>query len=61
MATKTDVSMSTCIDSYGSAIGMPQLCTDWASNQIFWLVVTLVAIFFCSFKISTSQNFGSDI
>ena len=25
---------------------MPQLCTDWASNQIFWLVITLVAIFF---------------
>ena len=24
MATKSDVSMSTCIDSYGSAIGMPQ-------------------------------------
>ena len=46
MATKTDVSVSSCIDSYGSAIGMPQLCTDWASNQIFWLVVTLVAIFF---------------
>ena len=46
MATKTDVSMSTCIDSYGSAIGMPQLCNEWASNQIFWLVVTLVAIFF---------------
>ena len=46
MATKTDVSTSTCIDSYGSAIGMPQLCTDWASNQIFWLVVTLLAIFF---------------
>ena len=61
MATKSDVSMSTCIDSYGSAIGMPQLCTDWASNQIFWLVVTLVAIFFCSFTISTSQNFGSPI
>ena len=46
MATQTDVSMSSCIDSYGSAIGMPQLCTDWASNQIFWLVITLVAIFF---------------
>ena len=61
MATKSDVSMSTCIDSYGSAIGMPQLCTDWASNQIFWLVVTLVAIFFCSFTISTSKNFGSPI
>ena len=46
MATKTDVSVSSCIDSYGSAIGMPQLSTDCASNQIFWLVVTLVAIFF---------------
>ena len=46
MATQTDVSMSSCVDSYGSAIGMPQLCTDWASNQIFWLVITLVAIFF---------------
>ena len=52
MATKTDVSMSTCIDSYGSAIGMPQLCTDWASNQIFWLVVTLVAIFFVLSKLA---------
>ena len=46
MATQPDVSMSSCIESYGSAIGMPQLCTDWASNQIFWLVITLVAIFF---------------
>ena len=46
MATKTDVSASTCVDGYGSAIGMPQLCTDWAGNQIFWLVITLIAIFF---------------
>ena len=46
MATKTDVSSSTCVDGYGSAIGMPQLCTDWAGNQVFWLVITLVAIFF---------------
>jgi len=34
-----------CIDSHGSAIGMPQLCFDWFPNQIFWLVVTLVVIF----------------
>ncbi|MFC3613901.1 F0F1 ATP synthase subunit B' [Lutimaribacter marinistellae] len=34
-----------CVDSYGSAIGMPQLCFDWFPNQIFWLVVTLVVIF----------------
>ena len=46
MATKTDVSSSTCVDGYGTAIGMPQLCTDWAGNQIFWLVITLIAIFF---------------
>jgi len=26
--------------------GMPQLNPDWFANQIFWLVVTLVAIFF---------------
>ena len=57
MATKSDVSMSTCIDSYGSAIGMPQLCTDWASNQIFWLVVTLVAIFFVLSRLALPQEF----
>ncbi|MCF3595325.1 F0F1 ATP synthase subunit B' [Rhodobacteraceae bacterium LMO-12] len=25
---------------------MPQLCGEWMGNQIFWLVVTLVVIFF---------------
>jgi len=25
---------------------MPQLCFDWWPNQIFWLIVTLVVIFF---------------
>ena len=35
----------TCVDSHGSAIGMPQLCFDWFPNQIFWLVITLVVIF----------------
>ena len=34
-----------CIDAHGGAIGMPQLCFDWFPNQMFWLVVTLVAIF----------------
>ncbi len=29
----------------GFAEGMPQLCGDWFGNQIFWLVVTLVAMF----------------
>jgi F-type H+-transporting ATPase subunit b len=37
---------SKCIDSHGGAIGMPQLCGEWMGNQVFWLVVTLVVIFF---------------
>jgi F-type H+-transporting ATPase subunit b len=41
MAASTDKVASTCVDSYGSAIGMPQLCGDWMANQIFWLIVTL--------------------
>lgn len=36
----------TCVDSHGGAIGMPQLCVDWIPNQVFWLVVTLVVMFF---------------
>ncbi|ROT99377.1 F0F1 ATP synthase subunit B' [Histidinibacterium lentulum] len=35
-----------CVDAGGSAIGMPQLCTEWYANQIFWLLVTLAAIYF---------------
>ncbi len=45
MATEHTGAASTCVDSHGSAIGMPQLCFDWFPNQIFWLVVTLVVIF----------------
>ncbi len=30
----------------GHYVGMPQLNFDWFSNQIFWLVVTLVTIYF---------------
>jgi F-type H+-transporting ATPase subunit b len=29
----------------GGAIGMPQLCTDWFGNQIFWLIVAVGAIY----------------
>jgi F-type H+-transporting ATPase subunit b len=36
----------TCVDAGGYALGMPQLCAEWMPNQIFWLVVTLIAIFF---------------
>lgn len=46
MATETHTSVSACINDAGSAIGMPQLCGEWFSNQIFWLVVTLLVIFF---------------
>jgi F-type H+-transporting ATPase subunit b len=31
---------------------MPQLCTDWFANHIFWLVVALVGIFFVLTKIA---------
>ena len=36
----------TCVNGNGGAIGMPQLCADWIPNQIFWLLVTLVVMFF---------------
>ncbi|MDQ2067442.1 F0F1 ATP synthase subunit B' [Xinfangfangia sp. CPCC 101601] len=35
-----------CLMDAGSAKGMPQLCTDWMPNQVFWLLVTLVVLFF---------------
>jgi F-type H+-transporting ATPase subunit b len=31
---------------------MPQLCAEWMPNQIFWLVVTLIAIFFVMSRIA---------
>ncbi len=46
MASETHETVSACVDSHGGAIGMPQLCGEWMGNQIFWLVVTLVVIFF---------------
>ncbi|WP_306112915.1 MULTISPECIES: F0F1 ATP synthase subunit B' [unclassified Roseovarius] len=50
MATEThdtaNQAASACVDSYGGAIGMPQLCGEWFGNQIFWLLVALVVIFF---------------
>ncbi len=41
-----------CLNDHGGAIGMPQLCGEWFGNQIFWLVVTLVVIFFILSKIA---------
>jgi len=40
------------VDAKGSALGMPQLCADWIPNQVFWLVVTLIAIFFVMSRIA---------
>ena len=51
MATETTHAAGTCVHD-GSAIGMPQLCADWMSNQVFWLVVTLVAIYFVMSRIA---------
>lgn len=47
-----DAAVGACVDSHGSALGMPQLCADWAGNQVFWLLVTLVAIYFILSKIA---------
>ncbi|WP_299845815.1 F0F1 ATP synthase subunit B' [uncultured Roseovarius sp.] len=41
-----------CVDSHGGAIGMPQLCGEWMGNQIFWLLVALVVIFFILSRIA---------
>lgn len=48
MATETHgaEAVSACVDSHGSAVGMPQLCGDWIGNQVFWLIITLVVIYF---------------
>ena len=53
MATETtDAVAGACVDAGGSAIGMPQLCADWIPNQVFWLVVTLIVIFFVMSRIA---------
>ncbi len=62
MATETheatSEAVSTCINSHGGAEGMPQLCTDWMSNQVFWLLVTLVVIFFVLSRIALPRIAG---
>lgn len=52
MATETSEVVSSCVDAGGSALGMPALCGDWFANQIFWLVVTLVVIYFVLSRIA---------
>lgn len=48
----------TCVDSYGGAIGMPQLCFDWYPNQMFWLVVTLVVIYLVLTRVALPRISG---
>ena len=52
MATETTGSATACVDAGGSALGMPALCADWFANQIFWLVITLVVIYFILSRIA---------
>lgn len=52
MATDTYDGAGVCVDAGGSALGMPQLCADWMSNQVFWLVVTLLVIYFVMSRIA---------
>ena len=52
MASETHQSASACVDSHGGAVGLPQLCGDWMGNQIFWLLVTLVVIYYILSRIA---------
>ena len=53
MATETvEHAVGACVGPSGSAIGMPQLCADWIPNQVFWLLVALVAIYFLLSRIA---------
>lgn len=46
MATESyEGAAGVCVDAGGSALGMPQLCADWIPNQVFWLVISLIAIY----------------
>lgn len=43
---------SACVNDAGSAIGMPQLCGEWVGNQVFWLILALIAIYFVLTRIA---------
>jgi F-type H+-transporting ATPase subunit b len=49
---------SACLDSVGSALGMPQLCGEWFANQIFWFVIAIVAIYFILSRIALPRIAG---
>ena len=53
MATETtETPVGACVDAGGSALGMPQLCADWIPNQVFWLVVALIIIYYVMSRIA---------
>ena len=52
MATETHDAVSACLDSGGGAVGMPQLCGDWFGNQIFWLAIALIVLYFILSRIA---------
>ena len=53
MATETnDTVAGACVDAGGYALGMPQLCADWIPNQIFWLIIALIAVYFVMSRIA---------
>ena len=51
MATETDSHSAEAAQGGAEAAGMPQLDFSTFPNQIFWLVVTLVAIYLILNKI----------
>ena len=53
MATEpVETAAGACVGPSGSAIGMPQLCADWIPNQVFWLVIALIATYFVLSRIA---------
>ena len=59
MATQThDAATSVCLNEFGGAVGMPQLCGEWMGNQVFWLAVTLVVIFLILSRVALPRIAG---
>ncbi|VAV93928.1 ATP synthase F0 sector subunit b' [hydrothermal vent metagenome] len=54
----TGEAIGACVDAEGRASGMPQLCAEWMSNQVFWLLVTLAVIFFVLSRIALPRIAG---
>jgi F-type H+-transporting ATPase subunit b len=50
--------MGKCVDSHGGAIGMPQLCTEWMGNQVFWLAIALIVTYFVLARVALPRIAG---